>query len=89
MAYHHENPADTRILFVLHCCATDNPVIISEVIGCLLRFENTQNKGEFPYNIVIECSDEQYGIKKEGKEEGTENFNVREVMEWLLPFMTK
>ena len=77
-----ENPADIKILLVLHASATDDPVIVRDVIRTLLRFEETHNKGECPYNIVIECSDGKVVVSKDGKK----NFNVRETMEWLVPF---
>ena len=80
-----DNPADTKILLVLYGNATDHPIVMSEVIGSLLRFEKTHNNGEHSYNIVIECSDSRVGVSKEGKK----NFNVREVMDWLVAFLKK
>ena len=79
-----EDPADTKIILALHTIATEDPIITSEVISSLLRFEKTHNKGEFPYNIVVECSDAQVAVSKEGQK----NFTVRETMDWLVPFIT-
>ena len=80
-----EDPTDAHIVLALHTIATDDPITMSEVIGSLLRFEKTHNKGEFLYNIVVECSDAQVVVSKEGKK----NFTVRETMEWLVPFITR
>lgn len=78
-----EYSADTTILLVLHASATDEPIVMSKVIGSLLRFEKTHNNGEHSYNIIIECSDAQVSVNKDGKK----NFNVREVMDWLVPWL--
>ena len=79
-----DKPADTKILLALHVTATDDPIVMSEVIGSLLRFEKIHNNGEHSYNIVVECSDGQVGVRKDGKKD----FNVREVMGWLVSWLT-
>jgi hypothetical protein len=83
-----ENKADTKNLLALHVSATDDPTIVSEAIGSLLRFEKIHNKGEFAYNMIIEFDDgEQIGVSKKGTKDF--DFNVRETTEWLVQFLTE
>jgi hypothetical protein len=80
-----EDPTDTKIVLALHPIATEDPVIMSEVISSLLRFEKTHNKGEFLYNIVAECSDAQVAVSWEGEKK----LSVPKSMEFLVPFLTR
>ena len=78
-----EDPADTKIILAVHPTAMQDPIIMSEVIGSLLRFEKTHNKGEFIYNIVVEGY-EKHRVSKDGKK----NFSVSEVIDWSVCFLT-
>ena len=79
----HSETKQTVIVIHVNSGVVNEPLIISKFITQLLTFEKTANKGELFYHLWIECCDSVRGVSKNG----TQDFTVRDVLDWLVPFM--
>ena len=74
---------------VIYMCSdfVNTPDELTEFIKTLVSFEKKENKGTMKYHIVVECADVSSQVRNKHKETNDSDFDIREVLEFLIPFL--